>query len=117
MNYSLILGTRPEIIKLSGIIRFLESQNENFFIIHSNQHYSENLDSVFFKELGLTKPKYNLNIGSGNHGEQTAKMLLGIEKIFCVTTRQARQNMGMFFIYCISYCLMFFFLTNIATVR
>jgi len=39
------------------------------------------------------------------------------EKIFCVTTRQARQNMGMFFIYCISYCLMFFFLTNIATVR
>ena len=81
MNYSLILGTRPEIIKLSGIIRFLEIQNENFFIIHSNQHYSENLDSVFFKELGLTKPKYNLNIGSGNHGEQTAKMLLGIEKI------------------------------------
>ena len=81
MNYSLILGTRPEIIKLSGIIRFLESQNENFFIIHSNQHYSENLDSVFFRELGLTKPKYNLNIGSGNHGEQTAKMLSGIEQI------------------------------------
>ena len=81
MNYSLILGTRPEIIKLSGIIRLLESQNENFFIIHSNQHYSENLDSVFFRELGLTKPKYNLNIGSGNHGEQTAKMLSGIEQI------------------------------------
>ena len=51
MNYTLILGTRPEIIKLSGIIRFLESQNENFFIIHSNQHYSENLDSVFFKDF------------------------------------------------------------------
>jgi len=39
------------------------------------------------------------------------------KNLFFVTTRQARQNMGIFFIYCISYCLMFFFLTNIATVR
>jgi UDP-N-acetylglucosamine 2-epimerase (non-hydrolysing) len=81
MNYSLILGTRPEIIKLSGIIRYLESQKDNFFIIHTNQHYSENLDTIFFRELGLTKPQYNLNIGSGNHGYQTGKMLTSIEQV------------------------------------
>ena len=59
MKYSVILGTRPEIIKLSGVIRYLEKENKDFFIIHSNQHYSENLDAVFFKELELNKPKYN----------------------------------------------------------
>ncbi len=81
MKYSVVLGTRPETIKLSGVIRYLEKENKDFFIIHSNQHYSENLDAVFFKELELNKPKYNLNIGSGSHGAQTGKMLCGIEEI------------------------------------
>ncbi|ENN96515.1 UDP-N-acetylglucosamine 2-epimerase [Methanocaldococcus villosus KIN24-T80] len=76
---SIILGTRPEIIKLSPIIRELKS--EEFFIIHTNQHYSENMDKIFFQELNLPKPKYNLNIGSGTHGEQTGKMLIEIEKV------------------------------------
>ena len=81
MKYSVVLGTRPETIKLSGVIRYLEKENKDFFIIHSNQHYSENLDAVFFKELELNKPKYNLNIGSGLHGAQTGKMLCGIEEV------------------------------------
>ena len=62
MRYSIILGTRPEIIKLSGIIRYLTSTNKDFFIIHTNQHYSENLDAIFFHELGIHKPKYNLGL-------------------------------------------------------
>ena len=81
MRYSIILGTRPEIIKLSGIIRYLTSTNQDFFIIHTNQHYSENLDAIFFRELGLLKPKYNLGIGSGSHGVQTGKMLAQIEEV------------------------------------
>ena len=81
MRYSIILGTRPEIIKLSGIIRYLTSTNKDFFIIHTNQHYSENLDAIFFRELGLLKPKYNLGIGSGSHGVQTGKMLAQIEEV------------------------------------
>ena len=81
MRYSIILGTRPEIIKLSGIIRYLSSTNKDFFIIHTNQHYSENLDAIFFRELGLLKPKYNLGIGSGSHGVQTGKMLAQIEEV------------------------------------
>jgi UDP-N-acetylglucosamine 2-epimerase (non-hydrolysing) len=81
MKISIILGTRPEIIKLSPIIRILENSGEDWHIIHTNQHYSENMDKIFFKELNLPNPKYNLNIGSGTHGEQTGKMLIKIEKV------------------------------------
>lgn len=114
MKIGIILGTRPEIIKLSPIIRELERLKDNsncsgglndssnyggkihnpcksnkyitnnhidYFIIHTNQHYSENMDKIFFRDLNLPSPNYNLNVGSGTHGEQTAKMLEGIEKI------------------------------------
>jgi len=79
MKIGVILGTRPEIIKMSPIIR--ELGGRNYFIIHTNQHYSENMDSIFFQELNLPSQDYNLNIGSGTHGEQTGKMLAKIEKI------------------------------------
>jgi len=52
-----------------------------FFVLHTHQHYSENLDKVFFKDLNLPFPKYNLEIGSGSHGAQTGKMLIEIEGI------------------------------------
>lgn len=81
MKISIILGTRPEIIKLSPIIREFQKQQLDFFIVHTNQHYSENMDAVFFKELELPQPKYNLGVGSGLHGEMTSKMLMGIEKV------------------------------------
>jgi UDP-N-acetylglucosamine 2-epimerase (non-hydrolysing) len=93
MKIGIVLGTRPEIIKLSPIIRELEKLNNNcndinnidnnidYFIIHTNQHYSENMDRIFFEELNLPSPNYNLNVGSGTHGKQTAKMLEGIEEI------------------------------------
>lgn len=77
----IIIGTRPEIIKMSPIIRECKKRGLNYFIIHSNQHYSEKLDTIFFKELNLPKPKYNLSIGSGKHGEITGKMLIKIEDI------------------------------------
>jgi UDP-N-acetylglucosamine 2-epimerase (non-hydrolysing) len=81
MKIFIILGTRPEIIKMSPVIRECIRKKLNFSILHTNQHYSENLDKVFFKELNLPQPKYNLNVGSGTHAEQTAKILVGIEKI------------------------------------
>lgn len=81
MKIAIILGTRPEIIKLSPIIRYCEKEKRDYFIIHTNQHYSENMDKVFFKELNLPTPKYNLNIGSGGQGDQTGRMLVEIEKI------------------------------------
>ncbi len=76
-----ILGTRPEIIKMYSLILEVKNRGEEFFIIHTNQHYDEKMDKVFFDELEIPQPKYNLNIGSGKHGEQTAKMMIGIEEI------------------------------------
>lgn len=78
---AIILGTRPEIIKLSPIIRECDFLGLDYFILHTGQHYSYQMDSVFFNDLRLTDAKYNLKIGSGRHGEQTAKMICGIEKI------------------------------------
>jgi UDP-N-acetylglucosamine 2-epimerase (non-hydrolysing) len=81
MKIGIILGTRPEIIKMSPVIRFCEKKSIEYFILHSGQHYSYQLDKVFFDELELPDPKYNLEAGSGNQGEQTAKIIAGIEKV------------------------------------
>lgn len=78
---AITVGTRPEIIKMSPIIFKCEQKNLDYFIIHTGQHYSYNMDRIFFEQLELPKPKYNLDVGSGSHGEQTGKILIGIEKI------------------------------------
>jgi len=80
MRVSVIIGTRPEIIKMAPVIRELQAQGADFFVLHTGQHYSYNLDRIFFEELELSAPKYNLDAGSGTHGEETGKMLTGIEK-------------------------------------
>ncbi len=81
LKTAVILGTRPEIVKFSPIIRELERKRSDYFILHTGQHYSYDMDKVFFEQLELPNPKYNLGVGSGFHGEQTGKMLIGIEKI------------------------------------
>ncbi len=81
MKICLLVGTRPEIIKMSPIIKECRRRHSNFFILHTNQHYSANLDRVFFEDLDLPNPKYHLGIGSGMHGEQTGRMLIAIEQI------------------------------------
>jgi len=81
MKIGIVLGTRPEIIKMAPVIRLLHERKQEFFVIHSNQHYSRNMDAVFFEELHLPAPRYNLGVGSANHGNQTGKMLILIEEI------------------------------------
>jgi UDP-N-acetylglucosamine 2-epimerase (non-hydrolysing) len=81
MKISVIAGTRPEIIKMSPIIRECERLELGYFILHTGQHYSYNMDRVFFERMELPQPKYNLDVGSGTHGEQTGKILVGIEKV------------------------------------
>jgi UDP-N-acetylglucosamine 2-epimerase (non-hydrolysing) len=78
---AIILGTRPEIIKISPIIRELIKKKADFFIIHTNQHYDTNLDKIFFSDLNLPKAKYNLKIGSHTRSEQIKKMVDGIVKV------------------------------------
>ncbi len=81
MKVGVILGTRPEIIKMSPVIRQLEGKGLDFFILHTGQHYSYNLDEVFFEQLELPQPKYNVSVGSGSHAEETGKMLIEIERV------------------------------------
>lgn len=81
MKISVVLGTRPAIIKLSPILRECERLGLDHFILHTGQHYSYNRDSVFFEQLELPEAEYNLEVGSGSHAEQTGKMLIGIEKV------------------------------------
>jgi UDP-GlcNAc3NAcA epimerase len=80
-----IIGARPQIIKASALSRsiktYFDTELEEI-LIHTGQHYDENMSQVFFDEMGIPQPKYNLAVGSGNHGSQTGKMLEGLERIF-----------------------------------
>ena len=81
MKICIILGTRPEIIKMSPVIRACEREKIDYFILHTGQHYSYTMDNVFFEQLELPEAKYNLDVGSGKHGEQTGKILSGVEPV------------------------------------
>lgn len=78
-----VIGTRPGIIMFSPIIRELEKHKINFFVIHTGQHYSYNMDRQFFEDLKLQEPQYKLNTVQycKYHGEQTAEMLKGCEQV------------------------------------
>jgi UDP-N-acetylglucosamine 2-epimerase (non-hydrolysing) len=80
-DVAFVLGTRPEIIKLAPVIQACERQGIEYVIVHTGQHYSDNLDAVFFDQLELPDPDYDLAVGSGPHGEQTAEMLVGVERV------------------------------------
>ena len=81
MKTAVVLGTRPEIIKMAPVVKELQKRRADFFILHTGQHYSYSLDRVFFEQLKLPAPRYNLEAGSGTHAAETAKMLVGIEKV------------------------------------
>ncbi|MGE0702786.1 MAG: non-hydrolyzing UDP-N-acetylglucosamine 2-epimerase [Vicinamibacterales bacterium] len=75
-----ILGTRPEIIKLSPVLPLMDERFDHV-IVHSGQHYSYELDRAFFEELALRAPDHALSVGSAPHGEQTARILSRFEPI------------------------------------
>ena len=81
---AVILGTRPEIIKMSAIIRLLEKKKRPYFLLHTGQHYSYEMDRLFFKELELPEPKYQLSVHqapSTGHGHHVGRMLSELENI------------------------------------
>lgn len=81
MKVAIVLGTRPEIIKMFPVIKECERLALDYFVLHVGQHYSYNMDKAFFEELELPDAKYNLGVGSGSHSQQTGKMLMRIEKV------------------------------------
>ena len=84
MKLLTIIGARPKIIKAGAIsraVRGLFADRLEEKILHTGQHYDGNMSQIFFDELGIPQPDYNLGVGSGRHGEQTAKMTAGIEEV------------------------------------
>jgi UDP-N-acetylglucosamine 2-epimerase len=76
-----IVGARPQFIKAAPVSRALASEFREVFI-HTGQHYDYGMSEVFFSEMEMRPPDFNLGIGGGSHGEQTGKMLIELEKIF-----------------------------------
>jgi UDP-GlcNAc3NAcA epimerase len=84
MRIVTIIGARPQIIKAAALSRAIKTHYANEIqeiIVHTGQHYDDNMSAVFFDELGIPRPDYNLHVGSASHGVQTARMTEGIEDI------------------------------------
>lgn len=80
MKIVTIFGTRPEIIKLSALIPLFDEEFDQI-LIHTGQHYSYNMDQIFFDDLKIRSSDYTLNVGSGSHAQQTGNMMMLLEDI------------------------------------
>lgn len=80
MKIMTVIGARPQFIKAAAVSRKLREKDEEI-LVHTGQHYDKNMSDVFFSELEIPQPDYNLSIGSGGHGYQTGNMLIKIEEI------------------------------------
>ncbi len=79
-----VIGARPQIIKASALSRAIHAHFADQItevLVHTGQHYDENMSAVFFDELAIPQPQHNLRVGSGSHGQQTASMIAGIEGV------------------------------------
>ena len=84
MKIVTVIGARPQIIKAAALSRAIKTHYADRIqevIVHTGQHYDDNMSQVFFDELGIPRPNYNLHVGSASHGVQTARMTEGIEAI------------------------------------
>jgi UDP-N-acetylglucosamine 2-epimerase len=92
MKILTVIGARPQFIKAAVVSRAIQAVNKGEghlpgtesieeVTVHTGQHYDYEMDRIFFEELGLREPGYHLGIGSASHGEQTGRMLQGIEEV------------------------------------
>lgn len=89
MKVTTIIGTRPEFTKAYLVSQSLKKTRIDEYVIHTGQHYDNKLSRNIFNDVGYREPDINLNIGSGTHGWQTGKMLIGLEKILIENTPNA----------------------------
>src|SRR5438445_231499 len=76
-----VVGARPQFIKAAPVSREIRQHHEEI-LVHTGQHYDENMSDVFFEVLDMPRPDYNLGVGSGSHARQTADMMHGLEDVF-----------------------------------
>jgi len=88
LSIAIVAGARPNFMKIAPIVRALQARKADaavsgvdlrVSIVHTGQHYDENMSEVFFRDLSIPKPDRHLNVGSGTHAEQTAKIMLAFE--------------------------------------
>ncbi|MDD4307331.1 MAG: UDP-N-acetylglucosamine 2-epimerase (non-hydrolyzing) [Thermoplasmata archaeon] len=85
MTSAIVLGTRPEIIKMAPLLFALESEGEKVILIHSGQHYDDALSESFIRDLGVKAPDHYLKVGSGSQAFQTAECMFRLEKVLSDT--------------------------------
>lgn len=80
MKIVTVVGARPQFIKAAAGSRQIRKEHDEI-LVHTGQHFDDNMSAVFFREMGIPKPNYNLSISGGTHAQMTARMLTGIEEI------------------------------------
>jgi UDP-N-acetylglucosamine 2-epimerase (non-hydrolysing) len=81
MKIAIVIGTRPEIIKMAPVLVEIEKMGIDNILIHTGQHYDHEMSEQFFQDLKIKKPDYNIGVGSNSHGRQTAIMMENIENV------------------------------------
>ena len=81
VSIAIVLGTRPELVKMAPVLFALEEKGQKVVLVHSGQHYDDNLSGEFFRDLSLREPDHYLGVGSGTQAFQTAEIMFRLEKV------------------------------------
>ncbi len=81
MKVLTVVGARPQFIKAAPVSRALRDAGHTEFLVHTGQHYDQQMSSVFFEEMQIPEPNVNLGVGSGSHAQQTGQMLVKLEEV------------------------------------
>ena len=76
-----IIGARPQFVKAAVVSNALRKNEITEFLLHTGQHFDDNMSDIFFEEMGMVRPQVNLGVSGGTHGAMTGEMLIEVEKL------------------------------------